>query len=272
MKSGLLSLVLIGVIGCGQPQAEEGMIWIEGNDHSPGFFLDIFEVTNQQFEHFVWETGYVTTAEKDFTLPMTKDGLTTDSTFAAGSLVFEMTDGPVPLHDFSQWWTWVPGANWRQPEGPGSNIEKRMNHPVVHVSYEDAQAYAQWSGKRLPTEAEWELAASAGTDQEYPWGNEPPQAATLKANFWQGFFPYRNSLDDGFLGTSPVKSFEPNEAGLYDMAGNVWEWCQSSTGEAIVKGGSFLCNDSYCSGYRVDSRMANDHLSSLNHTGFRCAK
>jgi formylglycine-generating enzyme required for sulfatase activity len=274
------------------------------------FYMDETEVTNQQFMAFVDATGYVTTAEK----PIDWAELSTqlppgtpkpaDSLLKAGSLVFRPTEGPVDLRDYSQWWEWKVGANWRQPEGPGSSLENRMDHPVVHISWEDAQAYAKWTGKRLPTEAEWEWAALGGEDIKYPWGNDPIEEAHDKANFWQGFFPYQNEERDGYYGTSPVRSFPPNGYGLYDMAGNVWEWCSDTyrydnyqidhskgsvtnpqgpsssqnlndpyaTNEHVIRGGSYLCNDSYCSGYRVSRRMPSDGDSGTNHKGFRCVK
>ncbi len=204
----------------------------------------------------------------------------------------------------SQWWHWTVGANWRQPEGPGSSIAHRMDHPVVHISWEDAQAYASWAGKRLPTEAEWEWAAMGTVkNAKYPWGDESIEEAYDKANFWQGIFPFRNLEKDGYYGTAPVKSFQANGYGLYDMAGNVWEWCQDKyrydaykadrakgtvenpegprksfdPAEPMIekyamRGGSFLCNDSYCSGYRVARRMKSSKDSGFNHTGFRCVR
>ncbi|MEO0553167.1 MAG: formylglycine-generating enzyme family protein [Bacteroidota bacterium] len=274
------------------------------------FYMDATEVTNAEFAEFVNATGYLTIAEKDIDWEELKSQVPAgtpkppDSVLMAGSLVFKPTDGPVNLEDYSQWWRWTTGANWRQPEGPGSSIEDIMNHPVVHISWEDANAYAKWAGKRLPTEAEWEWSSSGGNAENiYPWGNEPIEKATNKANFWQGFFPYQNNNLDGFFGTAPVKSYEPNQFGLYDMAGNVWEWCQDRynisiyeqyeekgivtdpkgsenyydpleplSPKHVIRGGSFLCNDSYCSGYRVTRRMSSSKDSGFNHTGFRCVK
>ena len=274
------------------------------------FYLDETEVTNTEFSAFVEATGYVTIAEQDIDWEqMSKDVPSgtpkpPDAVLKAGSLVFTPTEGPVNLRDYSQWWTWTVGASWRHPEGPESNIDARMDHPTVHIAWEDAQAYADWAGKRLPTEAEWEWAASGGIENvKFPWGNQPIEEAHDKANFWQGLFPFQNHEQDGFLGSAPVKSYPPNGYGLYDMAGNVWEWCQDKyrfdgysfedqKGTAsnplgpsdsydpaepfiekhVLRGGSFLCNDSYCSGYRVSRRMKSSKDSGFNHTGFRCAK
>ncbi|MGB3464629.1 MAG: formylglycine-generating enzyme family protein [Cyclobacteriaceae bacterium] len=274
------------------------------------FYMDQHEVTNQEFEEFTDKTGYITIAERDVDWDEMKKGLPAgtpkppDSVLKAGSLVFSPTQSIVSLNDYSQWWTWTIGANWKQPEGSGSNIVGRMNHPVVHIALDDAQAYAKWAGKRLPTEAEWEWAASGGRDDfKYPWGNEPISEAYTKANFWQGVFPVRNLEQDGFYYTAPVESFPPNGFGLYDMAGNVWEWCSDKYNingyseevkkaiskdpggseryfdprepyamKHVMRGGSFLCNDSYCSGYRVARRMSSSKDSGFNHTGFRCVK
>lgn len=274
-----------------------------------GFFMDATEVTNAQFQAFVEATGYVTLPEK----PIDWEELATqlppgtpkppDSVLQAGSMAFKPTDGPVRMDNYLQWWEWKIGANWRQPEGPGSSIEERMQHPVVHLAVEDAQAYAAWAGKRLPTEAEWEWAALGGNEEnKYPWGNSSIDEAYDKANFWQGFFPWKNEETDGYYGTAPVKSFPPNAYGLYDMAGNVWEWCSDRysaltyatdhqmgkvknpggpdesydprdpylTESYVIRGGSFLCNEDYCSGYRVARRMGADGKAGAIHTGFRC--
>ncbi len=276
-----------------------------------GFFMDEAEVTNYQFMEFVESTGYRTVAERDIDWEEIKQQLPPgtqkppDSVLQPGSLVFKATEGPVDLRNYVLWWDWVIGANWRSPEGPGSSIEDRMDHPVVHMALEDAKAYAEWAGKRLPTEAEWEWASLGGDDKnKYPWGNDPIDKAYDKANFWQGFFPYQNDEKDGYYATAPVKSFPENGYGLYDMAGNVWEWCSDKYhvdsyafddqqeltenpkgpdqsfdpnepyGEEkfVIRGGSFLCNDSYCSGYRTARRMASGRDSGANHKGFRCVK
>jgi formylglycine-generating enzyme required for sulfatase activity len=270
------------------------------------FMMDVHEVTNGQFKAFVEETGYVTVAERPIDWEDLKKKLPEDypkppdEFFEPGAIVFFPTDGPVRMDNPDQWWKWVKEANWKNPEGPGSVIDHRMEYPVVQVSYEDAVAFAIWAGKRLPTESEWEWAARGGLENPiYPWGNEPVSKMTNKANFWQGFFPYQNLEEDGFYGAAPVMSFEPNGYGLYDMAGNVWEWCEdwyhseayrmkqnnSEKGpdtafdphdpnipKRVVRGGSFLCNDSYCSGYRVSRRMKSSEDSGLIHTGFRCVK
>ena len=275
------------------------------------FLMDETEVTNRQFQKFIEATGYKTVAERDIDWGVMKMQLAPgtpkpiDSVLKAGSLVFKQSNEPVPdLNDHNQWWTWTIGANWKRPEGPNSSLDGRQDHPVVHVAWEDANAFAKWVGKRLPTEAEWEWAAMGGNiNAKYPWGGESIDKASDKANFWQGIFPYKNNGLDGYQKTAPVKTYPPNAFGLYDMAGNVWEWCQDKydanqylkdkrnepildpkgssnyndprlpySESHVIRGGSFLCNDSYCSGYRVSRRMSSTKDSGFNHTGFRCVK
>lgn len=271
--------------------------------HVDGFWMDSTTVTNRDFAHFVDETGYVTLAEKparagDY--PGAKREL-----LAPSSVMFKKTKGPVDLADHYNWWVYVRGANWRHPRGPASTIKGLERHPVVHVAFEDAQAYAQWAGKELPTEAEWEFAARGGLEgAEYCWGDEMIPDGKHMANTWQGEFPWQNKCEDGFEWTAPVASFPANGYGLHDMAGNVWEWTvdwyqeharidspcctidnprggrreasfdprqpQIEIPRKVMKGGSYLCAPNYCRRYRPAARMVQPVDTSTCHLGFRC--
>jgi formylglycine-generating enzyme required for sulfatase activity len=265
-----------------------------------GFWMDETEVTNEQFAAFVAATGYVTVAERT---PRSEDFPGVPATaLVAGSAVFTAPAAPVSLHDALQWWAYVPGASWRHPLGPGSSIEGEEREPVVHVAYEDALAYAQWAGKRLPTEAEWEFAARGGlTGNIFPWGDEFAPASRWMGNTHQGHFPDHDTGADSFAGIGPVAQFPANGYGLYDVGGNVWEWvsdwyrsdyyAELAAAEAVARnpqgpssshdpdepgvpkrvhrGGSFLCTDEYCSRYSVGTRGKGDVGTSTNHLGFR---
>jgi formylglycine-generating enzyme required for sulfatase activity len=229
------------------------------------FALTIYEVTNAEFAAFVDDTGYVTVAQRSPD-PALHPEIPKD-TLVPGSAVF------VPPRGAEFWWQFVPGAYWRAPEGPGSDILERMDHPVVHMAFEDVQAYARWVGGRLPTEAEWEFAARGGLDQAtYEWGDTPPDQGGSRANTWQGLFPVLDTGDDGYLGSAPVGKFEPNSYGLYDMTGNAWEWVATqSNGMGLVKGGSFLCAENFCRRFRPSARQPQELDFSTNHIGFRVA-
>ncbi len=308
----------------------EGMVWIPGGtfimgtddaeayDHErpahqvrvSGFWMDETEVTNEQFAAFVGATGYITVAErkpswedlKKQSPPNTPPP--PDSLLVPGSLVFIPPSEPVTLNDYTQWWHWVAGASWKHPEGPGSDLEGRMQHPVVHIAYEDAAAYCEWADKRLPTEAEWEFASRGGVEQQrYAWGNTVKVNGRYMANTFQGSFPNRNLEEDGFERLSPVRSFPANAYGLYDMIGNVWEWTsdwyhvdyfkqlarapltvdpkgpekswdpfEPYAIKRVSKGGSFLCSDEYCVNYRPSARQGTAFDSGMSNLGFRCVR
>jgi formylglycine-generating enzyme required for sulfatase activity len=311
--------------------APPGMVWIPGGEFSMGtdkrcesicelpgiardavpihrvfvdaFWMDATEVTNEQFAEFVKATGYVTIAEK----APTKEEFPTapPENLVAGSTVFAPTPGKVRLNNFMQWWTYIVGADWRHPTGPGSDIIGKEKYPVVQVAYDDAAAYAKWAGKRLPTEAEWEIAARGGKAGElYPWGNELKPGGKFQANIYQGDFPVEkgDTGEDGFKGIAPTAKFPANPYGLYDMSGNVWEWCsdwyrvdtyarrklagtieRNPTGPAspydpsepgvkkrVHRGGSFLCTSEYCTRYIIGTRGRGEVNTASNHVGFRC--
>jgi len=312
--------------------APEGMVWIPGGEFSmgtdgmsegkscctpatvadagpihrvyvDGFWMDETEVTNAEFAKFVEATGHVTIAE----IAPTKEEFPTapPENLVAGSVVFAPTQAPVPLNDHFQWWSYVTGADWRHPEGPQSDIKGRENDPVVHIAYDDAVAYAKWAGKRLPTEAEWEFADRGGLSGKiYAWGDEFMPGGKFMANSYQGRFPVKDTGEDGFAGVAPVKSFPANGYGLYDLAGNVWEWTSdwyrpdtfarltlaggvarnprgpgapfdpSEPGEKkrVHKGGSYLCTDQYCTRYMAGTRGKGEVHTGTNHLGFRCVK
>ncbi len=296
---------------------EGGTFVIGSDDHEPeeapahrvtvdGFAIDRFAVTNREFARFVVETGYVTVAERPLD-PADYPGAPAEN-LVPGSMVFTPTRGPVDLRHLSQWWRWVPRASWMMPEGPRSTLEGRLDHPVVHVAYDDAAAFASWAGKQLPTETEWEVAARGGLEgAPFVWGANADSADQPLANYYRGDFPWR--VERGFGTTRPVGEYPPNGYGLYDMAGNVWEWtddwyadrrrtaktesscCVPSNPRGpdieasfdpaqpqfriprkVIKGGSFLCADSYCRRYRPASRRPQMVDTGMSHIGFRCVQ
>jgi formylglycine-generating enzyme len=285
----------MGCEGCGMPDALPAhLVAVDG------FWMDRTPVTNAEFQRFVAATGYVTVAERPLD-PRNFPGVPKEM-LVPGSAVFKPTSQSVSLDNPLQWWRYTPGASWKNPEGPGSSVRARAAHPVVHVSFEDVSAYARWAGKRLPTEAEFEFAARGGLDRNlYPWGNELMPRNKPAANIWQGTFPARDLGEDGYTGTSPVTAFPPNAFGLFDMGGNVWQWCadwyrpdyyaslaseasiaqnpqgpidsfdpqEPGAAKRVLKGGSYLCTDQYCARYLVGSRGKSEVTSGASNLGFR---
>lgn len=292
-----------------------GTFWMGANDPAmhdalpihkvtvSGFWMDITPVTNAQFAKFVDATGYVTVAERPLD-EMLYPGVPKEN-LVAGSVVFREPSHAVTLNAHEQWWAFVPGASWRHPEGPESDLTDRSDHPVVQVAYDDVLAYAKWAGKRLPTEAEWERAARGGLDRKpYVWGDEFMPGGQHMTNTFQGDFPHHNSAEDGYVATSPVRSFSANGYGLYDVAGNVWEWVsdwyrpdhyhartalaravinpqgpstsfdpqEPSVPKRVQKGGSYLCTDQYCTRYMPGTRGRGDPETATNHVGFRLVR
>jgi formylglycine-generating enzyme len=313
--------------GDGLQPSPKGMVWVPGGEFTmgtdeeesyaaekpahrvkvDGFWMDVTEVTNEQFKEFVDATHYITVAERVPEWDELKKQLPPDAkkpamAFAAGSLTFTPPSYSVSLDDYTQWWSWTPGASWQHPEGKGSNLDGRWKHPVVHVAYDDAVAYAKWAGKRLPTEAEWEFASRGGRDSKrYSWGDDYKPQGKFMANTFQGVFPGKNDGEDGFPGTSPVKSFPPNSYGLYDMIGNAWEWTNDYFNvnyyaelaksplsvnpqgadkpydprepyavKRVTRGGSFLCATTYCVNFRPSARQGTAFDSGMSHVSFRC--
>jgi formylglycine-generating enzyme required for sulfatase activity len=273
------------------------------------FYMDVHEVTNDAFTTFIEATGYVTVAERPIDWELLAQQLPEgtpkppDEILQPGALVFISPPGPVDLRNFGQWWRWTTGATWRHPEGPGSSLEGRGDHPVTMVAWEDAAAYASWADKRLPSETEWERAARGGLEgATYVWGEEPPMAGVPRANIWQGRFPDANTAGDGHLRTAPVGSYAPNRYGLHDMTGNVWEWCsdwyrpdayrgremelqvdprgpsasldpaEPKVPKRVTRGGSFLCHETYCLRYRPSARIGTAIDSGMSNLGFRCVQ